>query len=54
MHTEGNKQRKAYEKPSYEAEEILEKMSLACKNKGLSCKAAVVDGCDVTSNPALT
>ena len=52
MRAERNKEKKAYEKPSYEAEEILEKMSLACKNKPHNCKAAVP--CDTLSNPPRT
>ena len=41
MSGRGSKKRKPYKKPSYQAEEILEKMSLAChKATGYPCKAA--------------
>lgn len=41
MHTKRNKQKKVYEKPAYQTEEILEKMSLACEvQSGTVCKVA--------------
>lgn len=52
MHTERSKQRKGYEKPAYEAEEVLEKMSLVCKESNPNCKAA--DPCSTAAQFALT
>lgn len=39
------KVKKIYEKPSYEVEEIFEKMSLWCSTIGV-CKISVPCGCD--------
>ncbi len=50
MYTKRNKKKKAYEKPAYQAEEILEKMSLACQvQSGTVCKAAR----NLCKNPAV-
>lgn len=36
-----SKERKTYQKPSYQAERILEKMSLVCRNAPKNCKTSI-------------
>jgi len=48
-----SKERKTYQKPSYQAEEILEKMSLACKTTyppAGPCKESTAVSCTGVGN----